>query len=523
ELMDYKDDDDKEFSNTFIPLLAMILLSVSMVVGLPGNTFVVWSILKRMRKRSVTALMVLNLALADLAVLLTAPFFLHFLTWGTWSFGLAGCRLCHYICGVSMYASVLLITAMSLDRSLAVASPFLSQKVRTKTAARWLLVGIWGASFLLATPVLAFRKVVKLTNETDLCLAVYPSDRHKAFHLLFEAFTGFVVPFLIVVASYADISRRLRARGSGSNIFEMLRIDEGLRLKIYKDTEGYYTIGIGHLLTKSPSLNAAKSELDKAIGRNTNGVITKDEAEKLFNQDVDAAVRGILRNAKLKPVYDSLDAVRRAALINMVFQMGETGVAGFTNSLRMLQQKRWDEAAVNLAKSRWYNQTPNRAKRVITTFRTGTWDAYGSGSRFHRRRRTGRLVVIIILAFAAFWLPYHVVDLVEGSRVLAGTLDQSKQQLRNARKVCIALAFLSSSVNPLLYACAGGGLLRSAGVGFVAKLLEATGAEAFSTRRGGTLAQTVKGIPMAPEPGASGSLDGLKQSESDEFLEVLFQ
>nr|5YQR_A Chain A, Endolysin/Membrane-anchored lipid-binding protein LAM6 fusion protein [synthetic construct] len=164
----------------------------------------------------------------------------------------------------------------------------------------------------------------------------------------------------------------------GSNIFEMLRIDEGLRLKIYKNTEGYYTIGIGHLLTKSPSLNAAKSELDKAIGRNTNGVITKDEAEKLFNQDVDAAVRGILRNAKLKPVYDSLDAVRRAALINMVFQMGETGVAGFTNSLRMLQQKRWDEAAVNLAKSRWYNQTPNRAKRVITTFRTGTWDAYGS-------------------------------------------------------------------------------------------------------------------------------------------------
>nr|4XSJ_A Chain A, Lysozyme,Calcium uniporter protein, mitochondrial [synthetic construct] len=162
------------------------------------------------------------------------------------------------------------------------------------------------------------------------------------------------------------------------NIFEMLRIDEGLRLKIYKNTEGYYTIGIGHLLTKSPSLNAAKSELDKAIGRNTNGVITKDEAEKLFNQDVDAAVRGILRNAKLKPVYDSLDAVRRAALINMVFQMGETGVAGFTNSLRMLQQKRWDEAAVNLAKSRWYNQTPNRAKRVITTFRTGTWDAYGS-------------------------------------------------------------------------------------------------------------------------------------------------
>lgn len=325
----------------------MILLSVSMIVGLPGNTFVVWSILKRMRKRSVTALMVLNLALADLAVLLTAPFFLHFLARRTWSFKLAGCRLCHYICGVSMYASVLLITAMSLDRSLAVASPFLSQKVRTKAAARWLLAGIWVASFLLATPVLVFRKVVRGPNETDVCFSVYPSDRHRAFHMFFEAFTGFVVPFLLVVASYSDISRRLRLR------------------------------------------------------------------------------------------------------------------------------------------------------------------------RFRRRRRTGRLVVLIILAFAAFWLPYHVVDLVEGSHALAGTLAQSRGQLRDARNVCIALAFLSSSVNPLLYACAGGGLLRSAGVGFVAKLLEATGSEAFSTRRGGTLAQTVKGIPMAPENGTGESLDGLKQSETD--------
>ncbi|URY13754.1 lysozyme R [Shigella phage ESh27] len=160
------------------------------------------------------------------------------------------------------------------------------------------------------------------------------------------------------------------------NIFEMLRNDEGLRLTLYKDTEGFWTIGIGHLVTKDPSLAVAKAELDRMIGRKCNGTITLDEAEKLFNEDVDKAVRGILGNAKLKPVYDSLDAVRRCALVNMVFQMGVAGVAGFTNSLRMLQQKRWDEAAVNLAQSKWYRQTPNRAKRVISTFKTGTWKAY---------------------------------------------------------------------------------------------------------------------------------------------------
>lgn len=319
-------------------LFPIVLLSVALVVGLPGNSFVVWSILKRMQKRSVTALLVLNLAVADLAVLLTAPFFLHFLAKRTWSFKVTGCRLFHYVCGVSMYASVLLITIMSLDRSLAVARPFVSQKVRTKSIVRWVLAGIWVASFLLAIPVLVYR-TVKGNNRTVICDLNYPSKGHKAFHLLFEAITGFLLPFLAVVASYSDIGRRLQAR------------------------------------------------------------------------------------------------------------------------------------------------------------------------RFRRSRRTGRLVVLIILAFAAFWLPYHLVNLVEAGRTLAGWGEGTVagKRLKLARYVLIALAFLSSSVNPVLYACAGGGLLRSAGVGFVVKLLEATGSEVSSVRRGGTLCQTQKATPVCPEPGPTDS------------------
>ncbi|XP_019518579.1 PREDICTED: leukotriene B4 receptor 1 [Hipposideros armiger] len=324
----------------FISLLTIILLSVALAVGLPGNSFVVWSILVKMRKRSVTALLVLNLALADLIVLLTAPFFLHSVAGGTWIFGVAGCRFFHYVCGVSMYASVLLITIMSLDRSLAVARPFVSQKLRTKAIAWRVLAGIWVVSILLPTPVIVYR-TVEPKNRTLACFPKYPSEKHRAFHLLFEALTGFLLPFLVVVASYSDIGRRLQAR------------------------------------------------------------------------------------------------------------------------------------------------------------------------RFHRSRRTGRLVALIILSFAAFWLPYHVVNLAEACRALTGGVagfGPVGQRLRLARYVFIALAFLSSSVNPVLYACAGGSLLRSAGVGFVAKLLEATGSETSSTRRGGTLGQTVKGSPASPEPGPAESL-----------------
>ncbi|XP_044518188.1 leukotriene B4 receptor 1 [Gracilinanus agilis] len=314
--------------------LSIVLLSLALVLGLPGNSFVVWSILTQMRRRSVTALLVLNLALADLAVLLTAPFFLHFLARGFWSFGLTGCRLCHYICGVSMYASILFITIMSLDRSLAVARPFLSQKFRTKTAAWRVLVGIWVASAILAVPVIVYRQVIPVAKDKEKCAANYSSLGHIAFHLLFESITGFVLPFLAIVGSYSDIGRRLQA------------------------------------------------------------------------------------------------------------------------------------------------------------------------TRFRRSRRTGRLVVLIILTFATFWLPYHAVNLGEAARALGGYgigEGPAGQRLQVARYVLIALAFLSSSLNPLLYACAGGGLLRSAGVGFVAKLLEGTGSEISSTRKGGTQVLSPRGNPNSPQ------------------------
>lgn len=61
-------------------------------------------------------------------------------------------------------------------------------------------------------------------------------------------------------------------------------------------------------------------------------------------------------------------------------------------------------------------------------------------------------------------------------------------------------------MNPVLCACAAGGPQRSAGTAFVAKLLEGTGSEASSSRRGGTLAQTVRGAPASPEPGPAESL-----------------
>lgn len=145
-----------------IPVSAKVgiaILTLAFLLGFPGNLFVVWSVLCRVRKRSVTCILVLNLALADAFLLLTAPLFLRYLAGGRgWEFGSAMCKLVHYLSNVNMYVSIYLICLMSMDRWLAVTKPFLSQRMRTKRPLLALLMGVWILAFILSLPMPFYRR-----------------------------------------------------------------------------------------------------------------------------------------------------------------------------------------------------------------------------------------------------------------------------------------------------------------------------------------------------------------------------
>lgn len=137
------------------------------------------------------------------------------------------------------------------------------------------------------------------------------------------------------------------------NIIRSLRGEEGEVLHEYKDHLGYSTIGIGRLI-------------DKRKG----GGITKDEAAYLLGNDVDKVVEQL--NKRL-PWWTKLDDARKGVLINMAFQMGIDGLLGFKNTLRMIEQGKYADAASGMLNSLWARQTPARAKRMADQMRTGVW------------------------------------------------------------------------------------------------------------------------------------------------------
>lgn len=140
--------------------IGIAILVIAFVFGFPGNLFVVWSVLCRVRRRSVTCLLILNLAVADALVLLSAPLFLRYLAGPRgWEFGSTLCKTIHYLCCVNMYSSIYLICLMSMDRWLAVTKPFLSQRLRTKKRLLSVMLGIWVMAFLMALPMPFYRWV----------------------------------------------------------------------------------------------------------------------------------------------------------------------------------------------------------------------------------------------------------------------------------------------------------------------------------------------------------------------------
>lgn len=161
---------------------------------------------------------------------------------------------------------------------------------------------------------------------------------------------------------------------------QMLKQDEGYKETVYWDTEGYPTIGIGHLILKkrTKDMGEINRELSSHVGRVVkDGKITGEEVIALFERDLSVLKRSIMSLPNLADVYVSLDMVRQTAIENMVFQMGAVGVSKFPGMLRCLKAKDWDGAYRNALDSAWARQTPNRAKRVASVLKLGSYAPYG--------------------------------------------------------------------------------------------------------------------------------------------------
>ena len=127
---------------------------------------------------------------------------------------------------------------------------------------------------------------------------------------------------------------------------------EGFSAKVYLDSLGKGTIGYGHLLTED-------DDFEEGI------IYDKDILEELFNKDFNKAKQG------MEELIGTLDIAMAAKgiIIEMIFQLGKTGVSKFKNMFAALNEYDYTRAAEEMLNSAWYRQTPSRCEELSNLMR----------------------------------------------------------------------------------------------------------------------------------------------------------
>ena len=163
---------------------------------------------------------------------------------------------------------------------------------------------------------------------------------------------------------------------------QLLIEEEGLDCEAYKDSEGIWTIAIGHNLEVDQTPEELEIlGLDDELEDWEGFTITEEQAFQLFDLDVEEAVND-LYPAFTDEDLSKLNDTRYAVIVSMVFQMGGAGVRKFKNFVQAVKTEDWDTAALEMIyanpktkrHSKWYTQTPERCQRAADAMRRGSFE-----------------------------------------------------------------------------------------------------------------------------------------------------
>ena len=131
---------------------------------------------------------------------------------------------------------------------------------------------------------------------------------------------------------------------------EDLMRDEDFVSHAYKDSEGYLTIGYGHLI-------------DKRLG----GGIPESIAMLLLEYDIAVAELECQQNFDF---WDDLGEPQQRAVCNMAHNLGLPRLRGFKRMIAALGAHDYDKAATEAMDSLWARQVGDRANRVADLMRS---------------------------------------------------------------------------------------------------------------------------------------------------------
>ncbi|XP_063150196.1 kiSS-1 receptor [Candoia aspera] len=186
--------------------LVPLFFAILMLVGLVGNTLVIYVIIRHKPMRTVTNYYIANLATTDIIFLVCCvPFTAMLYPLPGWIFGEFLCKFVNYIQQVSVQATCVTLTAMSVDRWYVTVFPLRSLRRRTPRVAATVSISIWVGSFMISVPVLIYNQLIEgyWFGPQTFCSESFPSVYHKRACILYNFLAVYLLPLLTIFLCYS--------------------------------------------------------------------------------------------------------------------------------------------------------------------------------------------------------------------------------------------------------------------------------------------------------------------------------
>uniref|UniRef100_A0AC35TI11 G_PROTEIN_RECEP_F1_2 domain-containing protein n=1 Tax=Rhabditophanes sp. KR3021 TaxID=114890 RepID=A0AC35TI11_9BILA len=177
-------------------------------VSVFGNTMVVYVILSQKSMRTSTNLYLLNLALSDLLLsVICMPSTVVSSILKSWIFGGRLCKMLSYLQPVSVSASAYTLSAIALERYVAICYPLHSRLVQTKSHACLMLTIVWVISFLsnIFNLFVFNNRAYDLRNPTLTSCMADMTDEKKFIYQVYITIALLVIPLILMAVLYGCV------------------------------------------------------------------------------------------------------------------------------------------------------------------------------------------------------------------------------------------------------------------------------------------------------------------------------
>ncbi|MBI3334834.1 hypothetical protein HYZ97_05080 [Candidatus Pacearchaeota archaeon] len=138
---------------------------------------------------------------------------------------------------------------------------------------------------------------------------------------------------------------------------------EGYRTKVYKDSEGIPTIGIGfNLSRKDAPFYMQKIGADHQRIMEGKQELTERQVTDLYLMEKSNVHTSAKR---MFPDFDTHPVVVQEVVFEMIYNLGARGFGKFEKTVAAIKRRDYETAAQEMQNSKWYAQVGNRSKTLV--------------------------------------------------------------------------------------------------------------------------------------------------------------